>query len=175
MRKTKTIAFKLNVVKSFFRKFGKKVSETARHFVIKRNMVRYYISQRKLLRASRFKRHSRRVIVKNKRAKFEDSEIELFPWYKEQRHEKRSVTGKELRNKMIQLIASMHPGETFLASNGWLCNFLRRYRLTRRRVTTYGAPLPENSVDIIRRYLESLKNEIEYCDYSPDEIFNFGD
>ena len=93
-RNVKTLAFKLNVVNSFFRKFGKNVSATARNFRISRSMVRTYLAQRKALR---------------------------------------------------------------------IC---RHY--------TFGAPLPQNSVEIINHYLEDLNDEIDRADYKPSEIFNIG-
>ena len=49
----------------------------------------------------------------------------------------------------------------FRASNGWMCNFLERKNLVRRRVTTSGRELPRDAAKLTSEFIQ--KAATKYC------------
>jgi hypothetical protein len=81
---------------------------------------------------------------KNKKALYYDVEFELHQWFLDQRLKDIVMTLLSVKNKMINLMKDQHPDESAVwkSSNGWLRNFMRRYDLSYRRITTSGRELP---------------------------------
>jgi hypothetical protein len=67
-----------------------------------------------------------------------------------------------LQNKMNELMKVMHPDDSlvFKCSRGWVQNFMRRYDLVFRRITTSGRELPKNCVEVINVFLNEVKEKI---------------
>ena len=170
----KSIAFKEAVIDFFYDVARESKRATAKEFKISRKMVRSYLKQEDKIRDSASKRSKRHIVVYARRPKYAELEAQVFDWYKAQRQKKVSVTGNDLRETMRRLVSNNHPTSRFACSNGWLNNFLRRHRLSRRRVTTFGMPLPTNSVEIIRSFLGSVEGAVVGHNYAPNAIFNFG-
>ena len=76
---------------------------------------------------------------------------------------------------MNELMRVMHPEDSivFRASRGWVQNFMKRYNLAFRRITTSGRELPKDCVEIIKKFLDEVKNKIEDKGYRLNEIFGF--
>ena len=73
---------------------------------------------------------------------------------------------------MRKVVDREHPelDGSFKSSNGWFYNFLKRRRLSRRRITTSGRPLPDDSLEIIDTYLDSVNNLLEEYSFTSEEI-----
>ena len=56
-----------------------------------------------------------------------------------------------------------HPEEqnVWKSSKGWMRNFMKRFDLSYRRITTSGRELSKNCIKIIEDFLEDIKNKIE--------------
>ena len=75
-------------------------------------------------------------------------ESSLYQWYKEVRSRGGCVSGKCLKAQALLLFPDVYKNSVdipgFCASDGWLTNFLRRYKLVLRRITAKGRDLPKN-------------------------------
>ena len=58
----------------------------------------------------------------------------------------------------------------FVGTNGWLVNFLKRHRLSLRRITSTGRALPADSINIVREHLSKMRKFRMI--YSHHEVFN---
>ena len=73
-------------------------------------------------------------------------ENELFAWIMERRAAGLCVSTGLCVSGMIRAEAlRILPNGTFSASNGWLDRFMKRKRLTIRRITTSGRELPRDA------------------------------
>ena len=162
----KTIFLKLNVVEHF--KKSQNVSETAREFNIERKSVRFYVKQEEKLRTAPRKRKNSRL--KNNKPLHPECESQLISWFREQRLKRVCVSGNELKAKMLKLVESGIDEHNFKASTGWLFNFTRRFRLSRRRITTSGRDFPTNSKEIISDHVANINDYIEDKNYTLSEI-----
>jgi hypothetical protein len=68
-------------------------------------------------------------------------ENELFAWIMERRAAGLCVSTGMIRAEALRIL----PNGTFSASNGWLDRFMKRKRLTIRRITTSGRELPRDA------------------------------
>ncbi len=82
-------------------------------------------------------------------------------------------TGACISRAYIQARARKITHETrtfcFVGANGWLVDFLKRHRLSLRRITTTGRALPADSINIVREHSKMRKLRMIY---SHHEVFN---
>ena len=73
------------------------------------------------------------------------------------------MTTDGIINKMRELLKVMHPDEEliFKYSRGWFQNFMKRYNLSYRRISTSGRDLPKNCFQIIKDFLNEIKTSID--------------
>ena len=77
-------------------------------------------------------------------------EDKLYDWIIEKRSTDTIISGNSIRKQAILLyyeIKKIEPNKiSFIASNGWMSNFLIRKNLVLRRITSTGRDLPTNVV-----------------------------
>jgi hypothetical protein len=73
------------------------------------------------------------------------------------------VTSLGLKNKMTNIMRISHPEEEIVwkSSYGWLRNYMIRFDLSFRRITTSGREFPKNCIQVIKDFLEDVKRRIE--------------
>ena len=94
----------------------------------------------------------------------EDLEDNLFDWILDMRDKRARVSRNMVKNKAKEMyrqdpdvrLEMEVRGSEFLASNGWLNRFLRRYNLTLRRKTTQGQKLPEQYIAKLTNLITTL-------------------
>ena len=166
----RSIRFKLEVIDYFKSSERPSKRKTAHYFQICPNMVRKYLNKESELRVAFDKRKTRTLTRRT--GFFEAEELKVLSWFNELRLAKIPVSGLSIKNEMRITVQANHLvlKKKFTASDGWLHNFLKRRRLTRRRITTSGRPLPDDSLEIIDNYLDDLNNLIEDYRFHPFEI-----
>ena len=168
-RTVQSLRFKIDVLNYFHAHQPPNKTQTARHFQITRKQVRSFLKIENFIRNASDKRQ-KRIIVVNRPPKYPDQELLVLNWFKEERAAKIAVSGKNIQLKMVLCVNENNPCSTFRASAGWLQNFLRRHRLTRRRITTSGRPLPSDAIDVIEEHLENVNVLIEKYNFSPEQV-----
>ncbi len=148
MRKKYTLAFKLKVIKHF-EKNGKNLAETSRAYIVDRKTIRSWIAGKEAIIQTNLKRTRAKVNRRISQAENPELEQKVFNWIKQVRSIGGCVSGKMIRNKAVEISKNSE----FVASNGWLVRFLKRHRLSLRRVTTKSRKPPNNSIDIIKTFL----------------------
>ena len=134
---------------------------TAKRLGISRQSLMKWAKQKNKILNTNFKNIRRRVQTSANRAFYPTMENSLNEWIKDSRARGVCISGFSLKVKAIEI---MREDETqtnmpqFKASDGWLFNFLRRKKLTLRRITTTGRDLPTNSANIIRNFIDDCSN-----------------
>lgn len=114
-----------------------------------------------------------------RRAKYPDLEKQLYEWVKEQRGLKIKVSRRLLKIKALSLRSPHDSEEEFVASEGWLSRFMKRFKLSARRATTQCQKLPsayeQKIIDFII-FVGALirKNKYQHV-YAADETAVFLD
>ena len=90
---------------------------------------------------------------------FENLENELKNWINETRNGGACVSGKLIQTKALEISVRHGFSDRFKASQGWLRNFLKRYNLVLRRITSKGRSLPQNSIEKINHFLSKCADE----------------
>ena len=80
-------------------------------------------------------------------------EQELSSWIENSRAKGACISGFVIRVKALEIMRAHCRRDNqplvFLASNGWLFNFLKRNKWVLRRITTTGRDLPLNAIETI--------------------------
>jgi hypothetical protein len=124
-----TLAFKVHVA-TYAETHS--IRATAQHFGLDRRTVRTWLNNRSSHNANVNRQTSYRV-ARDHVGQFADMEVQLYDYVIDQRDQGFCVTGGMIRAEALRLLA----GSNFQASNGWLTRFLRRHRLTMRRITRF--------------------------------------
>ena len=159
-RKSYTNMFKRFVVRYYERMDVKSKIEFQWQFGLSRTTVREWINIKDTLLNRKCPLSRRHQISndKNKKALYYDVELELHQWFLDQRLKDIVMTPLSVKNKMINLMKDKHPDESVVwkSSSGWLRNFMGRYDLSYRRITTSGRDLSKDCVQIIVSFLEDV-------------------
>ncbi len=135
----------------------KSFSKTSKEFIVARKTLRQWVASRELLKKSTMKLKRTQVQYKSKKVAFPDMEKELFAWIKEARMRGACVGDREIKLKALKLLEKTNE---FNASNGWLAYFLRRHKLSLRRVTSTGAAKPKNFVQIVKNFVDDFQSNL---------------
>lgn len=100
-------------------------------------------------------------------SKFPILEDVLSKWFAQKRANNEPINGIILQSKAHQLKNVICPTSKFVASQGWLRNFRRRYNI--RRASLYGERLSadKESAEIFKEKFSKISNR-----YNPNYIFN---
>ena len=90
----------------------------------------------------------------------------LVEWISTQRQKSLRVTRKAIQCQAKQLMAD----DSFQASDGWLCKFLRRNRLTLRKRTTITQKQPDDVKEKVINYLLFVEGLRKNCNYRTCDI-----
>ena len=123
------------------------INQTALKFGIDRKLVREWCKNRSVIFSQQAKATRSRCVfhADGKHVELEDT---LYTWITEKRAQGMLVNSSSVQLKALELSTDRQ----FKASNGWLARFLRRRRLTTRRITTSGRLLPTNTRDTINQF-----------------------
>ena len=164
-RKSYKNMFKRFVVRYYERMAVKSKNRVSKVFGLSRSTVREYVNIKDTLLNRKCPLARRHQISndKNKKAPNYDVELELHQWFLDQRLKDIVMTPLLVKNKMMNLMNDKHPDVSpiWKLSRGLLRNFMRRYDLSYRRITTSGRELPKDCVPIILNFLEDVKNKID--------------
>ena len=72
-----------------------------------------------------------------------------------------TVHQSDIINKAKELFTQLGYDGTFSASRGWISKFLKRNRLTSRRVTGHAQKVPANAGVMIRAFIDQCHNEVK--------------
>ncbi|WKX97180.1 hypothetical protein Q1695_013110 [Nippostrongylus brasiliensis] len=161
-RKSYTAAFKLDAVK-FSEEHG--TAAAALHFEVDRSMIRRWRREKENLHELRPTKRARRF------GKPKATEIEgvLYAWLTQKRASNRAVLIKDLKEEALRLAREIGRSD-FKASVDWCQAFMRRWRLSVRRRTSVGQPLPIDYVDKCTNFRKFVQNESLHI--SPHNIGN---
>ena len=120
-------------------------------------MIRSWRRVKQRLLAANYKATRSRVPYVHHRTALDEI---LVGWIKDLRERDLPVSGNQIQARARQTHSIANPNSTFTASNGWLEKFLARNNLVRRRVTTTGRELPQNTGTILADWFD-LQNHFE--------------
>jgi hypothetical protein len=148
-RRFNTSIFKKFVIKHYENSSKPSKRRTSIDFGISRSCVIDWLKEKDEIMSQ--KSFSRRKFVEStkvKKALYHDAEGELHKFFEIQREQSVVITTFSIQNKMNELMRVMHPEDSivFRASRGWVQNFMERYNLAFRRITTSGRELPKIKV-----------------------------
>lgn len=135
-RKSYTAAFKLDAVN--YRDLHGTLA-AASHFEVTEAMIRKWVVDRQNIQEMPATKRARRY----KKPSVEEVEDFIYIWVVKKREENRAVTVKEIRTKAKEL-AEEHGHQNFKASSHWCSLFMARKKLSVRRRTSVGQPLPSD-------------------------------
>jgi hypothetical protein len=144
-RRSYTSIFKKFVIKHYENSSKPRKRRTSIVFGISRACVIDWLKEKDEIMSQ--KAFSRRKFVEStkvKKALYHYAEGELHKWFKIQREQSVVITTFSIQNKMNELMRVMHPEDSivFRALRGWVQNFMERYNLAFRRITTSCRELP---------------------------------
>ena len=155
--------YKKFVIRHYENSKVKSKRNTAKVFGIGRSTIIEWIQDKeKIMEQKSLLRRNHSKTDKQKRALYTDTEVKVFEWFASQRANSIVMTVPGLQNKMNELMKTMHPDDSiiFKCSRGWVQNFMKRYDLTIRRITTSGRELPKNCAELINGFLNEVKEKI---------------
>jgi hypothetical protein len=151
-RKQYSLSFKLKVISYY--ELNKSLSQAAKEYIVDRKTIRKWIASKESIKKTNVKTRRKKVQRQSTQVEHPEMEAELYRWIKSVRADGGCIDGKAIKRRALRILAS---GKPFLASNGWLLKFLKRRRLSLRRITTKGRKPPQDMPKIIKRFVE--KNE----------------
>ena len=115
--------------------------------------------------AGRKRRRLLRTPKDGSSASFPEMEVRLIEWIRSCREDDHVLLdGASVKKHALKLYEDTYleePGDTFLASNGWLHRFMKRHRLFTRTVTTEVQKIPADTADKAREFIKSCRTVID--------------
>jgi transposase-like protein len=161
-------AFKLKVVEHAEKKSNR---DAARVFSVDESQVRNWRKHKHQLINLPSKK--RRLEGAGRKPLLQDVEEQLENWIENLRADNLRVTRSSIQEKAKELVAvSENSSVDFVASRGWLENFLKRKQFTLRRRTTVGQHLPNQMIPKVAQFVMNIRKlAIQHC-YSLRAIGN---
>ncbi|RWR98459.1 Tc5 transposable domain DDE superfamily endonuclease-like protein, partial [Dinothrombium tinctorium] len=106
-------------------------------------------------------------------ATLRDWQSELFQWFKVERIDKKHIVNYRRLLAEAKSIANKKGFSNFIGSNKWVSGFLRRHKLSSRKITHIGQQdnrSPLEKKNIVENHLETV--QLLCSDYASHEIFN---
>jgi hypothetical protein len=100
---------------------------------------------------------------------FPDLEDELDAWISRERAKGSVITGSRILVE-AKLIAQRKELKSFMGSNGWLCNFLKRKSLSLRKINSKNKDLPLNVSSTLKKFHEQCQEKRQH--YRASQILN---
>jgi hypothetical protein len=109
--------------------------KSSREFIIDRKVLRSWVAMKGKLKKTPLKATRNRRQYSGARVVHPEMEKQLYAWIKDNRLRGACVGGREIKAKARALL---NEDSGFQASSGWLAGFLRRRKLSLRRITSTG-------------------------------------
>ena len=151
-----TISFKLAALD--FLKFHN-VSEAARQFNVDRKRIREWREEEKKLCEEdkmNAQKKRKRLVGGGRKPRCEELEWKLQAWICSRREERLPVSRSMIQRQALAMF-QQEGKENFVASNGWLMRFLKRFGFTLRRRTTVSQKLPTSFVPKLVSFIRFWK------------------
>jgi len=133
--------------------------EIAKKYDISEKTIRRYKEKFK----GQFDKETKKTFAKKQhRAKFPELKKHLVQWIRSEREKKNIISFENIRDKARSLTT-----EDFKASNGWICNFLKRNKIVQRVSTHVVQKYKENFESEIKLFLQEV-NKVQIC----SDLFN---
>jgi len=142
------------------------IRSTAKHFGLERKQVRDWVRNHQSYQQQSFL-HTRYRVARADMCQHPAMENDLFAWIMDKRASGLCVTAGMIRAEALRLL----PNGNFSASNGWLDRFMKRKRLTIRRITTSGRELPRDAPIQINQFLAKCEPYMQ-MDFDRDSLLN---
>lgn len=161
-RKSYSVEYKKKVVMDFHSmKPTPSIRKCADSHNISRKMLRDWIKLMpiaELVKADRAKsvrriRHLTDPTAKQERGKWPDLDRAVHEWIMEKRKINITVDSGRIVDEAKRLALELGCGD-FIGSNGWLHNFLNRFQLRCRAVTSVGQKVPANAASLCKTYFD---------------------
>ncbi|KAI5152361.1 hypothetical protein ENBRE01_3223 [Enteropsectra breve] len=172
IRKSYTVKEKLKAIKKLKEERGN-ISKVARELEITNKMLRdWRNNEDKLLQSSA--KHTLRSIGSGRRMLYQEIEAKLLAWvYDERNAHKRIISFEILRRKALSFATELHI-TSFKASNNWIVLFMKRNRLSSRKITSIGQEdhrPPGQIKSTVLNYFENLSHQLSNVN-SANNIIN---
>jgi transposase-like protein len=148
-RKQYSLSFKLRVIR-FYESNGQSLNKTSKEFIVDRKTIRSWIASKSAIKGTNLKTRRTKVLPRKSPVVYPEMENELAAWLKALRSRGACVDGKQIQRKALEILKG---NETFQASRGWLLRFLKRHKLSLRRITTKGRSPPKNTKQTIQSFI----------------------
>ena len=157
--------------------YAKKYSHrsAARKFGIHRKCVRVWRRSENNLRSLNGK--SARRVGGGRKPKFPYLEERLLQHFRQQREKKLRVSRNQLKRKAVGFFEEMVAADeasdgNFTASDGWVTNFMRRNRISLRRITTTCQKTPEHYLQKIVDFIIEARSTIDKKSIAKSQIYS---
>jgi hypothetical protein len=170
-KRSYTMLFKKAVIRDA--EITRNKSKTAKKYRILRHSVIEWIKKKDKIFATKqhFKRRKIFLSENGKKSMYEECEVLLFDWWKNQRDESKIVNITDIQNKMIELVRNRDKDSSFKASKGWANRFMNRFDLRNRRITGCGKNVSKECKTEIINYLKAVEKMRQNIPLKA--IFNF--
>lgn len=167
-RKHLKLSEKLEILESLSK--GRCVTDLAKQFGVAKSTICAIKKRRTLiLRKTNQNVDGIRKFKTLKKSTYSKMEKALYKWFISLRERNIPVSGLMLKQKAINLQKSIDESSTFIASNGWLNRFKRRYNVRFLKIS--GEKL-SSQPELVDPFKETLKNTIKDLDLLPEQIYN---
>ena len=152
-RQSYTRERKLEVIAFYHRN---NLYQTSKKFALNTKTVLRWVREEEKIRET--KKGSRRVAFE-KSAFFPDMEERLYDKYKQLRRKGLKVKGWWFRVRGKHLLLELHPEASFQFSCSWFDGFKNRYRISLRRATNACQKAPDDKMEAIRQFHQSIRRK----------------
>ena len=101
--------------------------------------------------------------------KNEDVEEEVYKWIVDRRNSYRNVTRKAIQQQALKFFEQSGSSQSFVASNGWCDNFMKRFNLSVRRKTHQSQRLPQEVVPKVIAFLKYVRKYYATHEVLPEQ------
>ena len=140
----------------------------AKKFCIGRSTVGDIYKSKEKYIAAKEKHYNPRakiIVTENEFGSLIDSRV--YQWFCGARARNLPVSGDLLKQKARLVADSINSEKPFLASNGWLCRFQKRYQITGRILSGESRSMDQ---DVVDDWVQQLPEKI--VGYEPEDIYN---
>ena len=111
----------------------------------------------KVTEATNIKMKRFRIIGAGRKLTDENLEENLYQWIVDRRNERKQVSQKQIQSQALVMFQNSGTNKSFVASNGWVENFMSRYSLKYRQKTNQGQRLPDELITKVVDFLYYLR------------------
>jgi len=170
-RRSYTVSFKINVLKSLESEFGGNKTACSKKYGVTRSRIQDWQKQMDTMLELK---ESRQITVKKmrtiqtdqekikKRGKWPELDEAVYKWILEERKEGHLVDSFSIKIKAGQIFKDLFGDSDvqFKESNGWFAKFCSRFNVGKRAVTSIGQSIPDNALSLIEKTFSIFYNRI---------------